>query len=66
MNPLASGALWILLTSLGLAVSLLPRSFELAVGPLFGRLALNVDPKRRKIAYDNMRRCLPELRYLRP
>lgn len=62
MNPILSALIWIVLSSLGLAVSFLPRSLELRLGPLLGRLHLRLDPKRRKIAYDNIRRCLPELK----
>lgn len=46
---------------MGLAVSFLPRRMELWLGRWLGRLYLLVDFKRRKIAYDNIRHCLPEL-----
>lgn len=39
----------------------LPRSWELWLGRRLGRLALTLDPRRRKIAEENIRRCLPEL-----
>lgn len=61
MNPFLSFALRAVLGALGAAVSFVPRSWELAAGPVLGRLALLVDRKRRKIAHDNIRRCLPEL-----
>ncbi|MBI4376246.1 MAG: hypothetical protein HY549_07325 [Elusimicrobia bacterium] len=61
MNPLLSWLLRVALFTLGLGVSLLPRWLELWLGPTLGRLALALDPRRRRIAYDNMRRCLPEL-----
>ncbi|MBI5242572.1 MAG: hypothetical protein HY922_02670 [Elusimicrobia bacterium] len=56
-----SAPLRTLLFILGLAVTPLPRPLELALGALLGRLALNLDLKRRKVAQDNIRRCLPEL-----
>lgn len=46
---------------LGSAVTSLPRSWELALGPALGRLGLLLDRRRRGIAHDNIRRCLPEL-----
>jgi KDO2-lipid IV(A) lauroyltransferase len=45
----------------GLAVTPLPRRWELTLGALLGRLALHLAPTRRKIAQDNIRHCLPEL-----
>ncbi|OGR88530.1 MAG: hypothetical protein A3J74_05640 [Elusimicrobia bacterium RIFCSPHIGHO2_02_FULL_57_9] len=62
MNPILSALIRIVLSTLGLAVSFLPRPFELWLGPRLGRLYLVLDPRRRKIAYDNIRRCLPELK----
>ncbi|MBI5596084.1 MAG: hypothetical protein HY928_08360 [Elusimicrobia bacterium] len=53
--------LWLVLTALGLGVSGLPRSWEMSLGALLGRLALRVDRRRRLIAEENMRHCLPEL-----
>ena len=61
MNAIAAGLLWVVLTSAGLAVSALPRRWELGLGKRLGRLFLFVDPKRRAIARDNMQHCLPEL-----
>ena len=61
MNPLLSGALRALLFALGLLATLLPRRVELLLGPPFGRLLLALDLKRKAIAYENIRRCLPEL-----
>jgi KDO2-lipid IV(A) lauroyltransferase len=61
MNPILSALLWPVLTSAGLVVSAFPRSFELWLGPKLGRLMLLLDWKRRHIAFDNIRRCLPEL-----
>lgn len=46
---------------MGLLVALLPRTWEMALGAGLGRLALLIDPLRRKIAQDNIARCLPEL-----
>ncbi len=56
-----SVSLWFLLNGAGLAVSFVPRWFEMTAGPILGRLALLVDFKRSKIAAENIRRCLPEL-----
>lgn len=53
--------LWFVLTALGLAVTPLPRSWEMAFGGWLGRLALRLDRRRRSIADENMRHCLPEL-----
>lgn len=61
MNPLLSALIWLPVNALGLVVTFLPRSFELWLGPKLGLLALRVDRKRTAIAYDNIRRCLPEL-----
>jgi len=61
LNPLLSALLRVLLFCLGLAVSFLPRRAELWLGPRLGRLALLLDPIRKKIALENIRRCLPEL-----
>ena len=61
MNPLLALLLRIPLHGLGLFVAVLPRSWECALGRGLGRLALAVDGKRRAIAEDNIRRCLPEL-----
>ncbi|MDE2142867.1 MAG: lysophospholipid acyltransferase family protein [Elusimicrobia bacterium] len=56
LNFLAAAAL----SALGLIVTPLPRRFELWLGPKLGWLLLRVAPKRRRIAYDNIRRCFPE------
>lgn len=61
MNPLLSAVIWLALTPAAFLASLLPRRFELWFGPKLGRFLLLVDFKRRRIAYDNIRRCLPEL-----
>ncbi|HVC09636.1 MAG TPA: hypothetical protein VNH15_06835 [Elusimicrobiota bacterium] len=61
MNPLLSAFLRGILFALGSAVSLLPRSLELPLGRALGRLAAHVLVARRRIAEDNIRRCLPEL-----
>lgn len=42
-------------------VSFLPRSLELRLGSLLGCALLFIKSKRRKIASENIRRCLPEL-----
>lgn len=61
MNPLLALLLRVPLHGLGLLVWPLPRSWELALGRALGRCGLAVDRKRRRIAEDNIRRCLPEL-----
>lgn len=53
--------LWLVLGALGAAAAALPRSWELRLGPALGRLALRLDRRRREIAADNIRRCLPRL-----
>lgn len=45
----------------GTLVSLLPRSLELKAGRLLGRFLLIVSGRRKNIAEENIRRCLPEL-----
>lgn len=55
-----SAPLWLVLNAAALAVGLLPRRLELALGRALGRLALRVDPKRRRIAEENLSRCLPD------
>ena len=61
MNPVLALLLRVPLHGLGLLVAFLPRSAEMALGRLLGRVLLAVDPKRRQIAADNIRRCLPKL-----
>lgn len=61
MNPLLALLLRLPLHGLGLFVATLPRSLEMTLGRSLGRLLLLVDPKRRRIAEENMRLCLPEL-----
>jgi KDO2-lipid IV(A) lauroyltransferase len=61
LNPILGFLLRIPLHGLGLFVAFLPRSWECALGRAAGRAALAVDGKRRAIAEDNIRRCLPEL-----
>lgn len=60
MNPAASALVWVVVNALGLAVTFLPRSVELFLGPRLGRLFLAVDPKRRRIAVENIRNCFPD------
>jgi KDO2-lipid IV(A) lauroyltransferase len=61
MNPVLALLLRVPLHGLGLFVWALPRSWELALGRALGRLGLRVDRKRRAIAEENIRRCLPAL-----
>ena len=60
MDFLASAGAAVVLSILGLLVAPLPRSLEMRLGALLGRLAMRLDPKRREIARENMRRCLPD------
>jgi KDO2-lipid IV(A) lauroyltransferase len=61
MNPVLALLLRIPLHGLGLFVWTLPRSAEVSLGRALGRLAMHLDSKRRGIAEENIRRCLPEL-----
>jgi KDO2-lipid IV(A) lauroyltransferase len=61
VNPLLSAILRVVLHCAGLAVTWLPRSAELFLGRLLGKLFFLLDFKRKKIGLENMRRCLPEL-----
>jgi KDO2-lipid IV(A) lauroyltransferase len=61
MNPLLAILLRVPLHGLGLLVWVLPRSWELALGRALGRAGWTLDRKRRRIAEENLRRCLPEL-----
>lgn len=56
-----SAPLRALLFLVGLAVTPLPRSWELVLGAWLGRLALLLLRWRADIARENIRRCLPEL-----
>lgn len=53
--------LWVALRLAGLAVTPLPRSWEMTLGAWLGRLALAVDRRRRRVAEENLAHCLPEL-----
>lgn len=61
MNPVLSFVVRGVLTALGTVATFVPRSWELTLGPALGRLGLLLDRKRRRIADENVRRCLPEL-----
>jgi KDO2-lipid IV(A) lauroyltransferase len=61
VNPVLALLLRVPLHGMGLFVAALPRSWEMALGGLLGRVALSLDPKRRKIAAENIARCLQEL-----
>ena len=61
MNPFLAALIFAVLFACGFAASLLPRPLELALGRMLGRLAMRLAPSRRRIAEENMRRCLPEL-----
>jgi KDO2-lipid IV(A) lauroyltransferase len=52
--------LWLAVHGAGIAVAVLPRKLELLLGKWLGRLVLLVDRKRRRIAEENLERCLPE------
>jgi KDO2-lipid IV(A) lauroyltransferase len=53
--------LWVILFGCGFAAALLPRPAELRLGRRLGRLVLACGGFKRRIAYDNIRHCLPEL-----
>lgn len=61
MNPVLGLLLRVPIHGLGLFVAFLPRSWEMSLGRFLGRIAVRVDPKRRRIVEENLRRCLPEL-----
>jgi KDO2-lipid IV(A) lauroyltransferase len=61
LNPLLSLFLRAVLGVAGGAVTILPRRIELRLGAAIGSGARRLDRKRRPIAEENMRRCLPEL-----
>lgn len=60
-NPVLSVVLRVALFFVGMIVTFFPRRFELWLGPKLGRLAMRIDRRHRQVAYDNIRRCLPEL-----
>lgn len=61
MSLWLSALLRVVLFVVGFLVTLLPRRLELAVGPVFGRFLLTIGPRRRDVAAENLRRCLPRL-----
>ncbi|MBI3553621.1 MAG: lysophospholipid acyltransferase family protein [Elusimicrobia bacterium] len=61
MSILWSVPLWCLLTTLGLAVSFLPRWAEMKLGPLLGRAAALFGLFKNRIALANIMLALPEL-----
>ena len=61
LNPVLAVLLRVPLHGAGLLVLALPRAWEMALGGFLGRVALMIDPKRTRIAADNIARCLPEL-----
>lgn len=61
MNPLLSLFLRLVLFCAGAVVAALPRPLEVRLGRGLGALLLAFDWKRKKIARENMARCLPEL-----
>lgn len=61
MPPWQSGPLWVIVTVAAAAVMVLPRWLEMRLGCLIGRVIALAAGKRREVAMENMRRCLPEL-----
>ncbi len=61
MNPILSLLLWTILTGAGFIVSFFPRTLEMRLGKALGRFLLFVGGSRRRIAIENIKRCLPEL-----
>lgn len=60
MNPLLSAVLRVTLFALGLAATCLPRRLELALGRALGRVFFYLDFSRKRVARENLARCLPE------
>lgn len=52
-----SALLRVVLFTAGMAVSLLPRFFELRMGPRLGRFLLSIDRRRSAVARENIRGC---------
>jgi len=61
MPPWQSAPLRCLAFLLGVAATLLPRGAETSAGKALGALILLLARKRRRVAEDNLRRCLPDL-----
>ncbi len=61
MNPILSLLLWIILTGAGFVVSFLPRTLEIKLGKALGHFLLIIGGARKRIAVENIKRCLPEL-----
>jgi len=61
MNIFASAALRVLLTTIGLVGSFIPRSFELWAGPILGRLICTLGLFKVRTARENIGNCFPEL-----
>jgi len=61
LNPVLALLLRIPIHGMGLVAAMMPRRVEMLAGKWGGRLALLVDRKRRRIAEENIARCLPEL-----
>ncbi len=61
MSIFLSAPLRVILFIGGLTAALLPRQAELWLGRQLGRLVLACGGFKRRIAYDNIRHCLPEL-----
>lgn len=61
MNPVLALSLRVPLHGLGLAVTPLPRSWELALGRVLGRLILALPLRWKRVARENIAHCLPEL-----
>lgn len=61
MKPWQALAIRIVLTCAGMVVTFLPRRLELVIGGPLGAAYGFVLRKRRRIAYENIRRCFPTL-----
>lgn len=60
MTVLLSVPLYALLTAIGLAATLMPRSLELLLGSLFGRAVLALGLFKDKIVAQNLADCFPQ------
>ncbi len=61
MNPILSLFLWIILTLTGTLVSFLPRSLEIKLGKALGHFLLWIGGTRKRIAWENISLCMPEI-----
>ena len=61
LNPILALLLRVPLHGMGLLVSTLPRSWEMALGAFLGRFALIFATRHARVARENLARCFPDL-----